>query len=47
MNDIGSNSAIWIPIIIWLLVQSFKVIFEVIKNKKIKNKKNKENGSII
>ena len=35
MNDIGSTSAIWIPIIIWFLVQSFKVIFEVIKNKKI------------
>lgn len=35
MNDIWQNSSIWIPVIIWFLVQSFKVIFELIKNKKL------------
>lgn len=35
MNDIWSNAAIWIPIIIWFLVQSFKVVYELIKYKKL------------
>lgn len=35
MNDIWQNSSIWIPVIIWFMVQSFKVIFELVKNKKI------------
>lgn len=35
MNDIWSNLAIWIPLIIWFLVQSFKVIYELAKYKKV------------
>ena len=35
MNDIWQNSSIWIPVIIWFMVQSFKVIFELVKNKKL------------
>lgn len=35
MHDIWNNSAIWIPAIIWFLVQSFKVIYELLKSKKI------------
>jgi len=35
MNDIWGNLAIWIPLIIWFLVQSFKVVYEVVKHKKI------------
>ena len=35
MNDLWGNLAIWIPLIIWFLVQSFKVIYEVVKYKKV------------
>lgn len=35
MNDLLDNLAIWIPLIIWFLVQSFKVIYELIKYRKI------------
>jgi acid phosphatase family membrane protein YuiD len=35
MNDLWSNASIWIPIIIWFLVQSFKVVYEIIKYKKL------------
>ena len=35
MNDLWGNLAIWIPLIIWFLVQSFKVIYEVAKYKKV------------
>lgn len=35
MNDLWSNLAIWIPLIMWFLVQSFKVVYEVVKYKKV------------
>lgn len=35
MNDLWGNLAIWIPLIIWFLVQSFKVVYELIKYKKL------------
>ena len=35
MNDLLNNLAIWIPIIIWFLVQSFKVVYEIIKYRKV------------
>lgn len=35
MEDMWGNRALWIPIIIWFLVQSFKVVYEIIKNKKV------------
>ena len=35
MNDIWGNAAIWIPIIIWFLVQGFKVVYELVKYKKL------------
>ena len=35
MNSIWENAAIWIPIIIWFLVQTFKVFYEIIKYKKL------------
>lgn len=39
MNDLLDNLAIWIPLIIWFLVQSFKVIYELIKYRKINIKR--------
>lgn len=35
MNDVWGNAAIWIPIIIWFSVQAFKVVYELIKYKKL------------
>lgn len=35
MNDLKQNSAIWISLIIWFLVQAFKVVYELIKYKKL------------
>ena len=35
MNDLWSNAAIWIPIIIWCIVQTFKVIYELVRYKKL------------
>ena len=35
MDNIWNNSAIWIPVIIWFLVQSFKVVYELVKYKKV------------
>lgn len=35
MNDLWNNLAIWIPLIIWFLVQSFKVVYELVKYKKV------------
>lgn len=35
MNNIWNNLWIWIPILTWFLVQCLKVIFELIKNKKL------------
>ena len=39
MNDLWGNAAIWIPIIIWFLVQTFKVVFELVKYKKLNIKR--------
>lgn len=39
MNDLWNNSAIWIPGIVWFLVQSFKVVYELVKSKKINIKR--------
>lgn len=35
MDSIWNNAAIWIPIIIWFLVQTFKVFYEIVKYKKL------------
>ena len=35
MNDLWKNATIWIPILIWFLVQTFKVVYEIIRYKKI------------
>lgn len=35
MNDLWNNLWLWIPLITWFVVQSLKVIFELIKNKKL------------
>ena len=35
MNSIWENEAIWIPIIIWFIVQTFKVFHEIVKYKKL------------
>ena len=35
MKSIWSNSAIWIPVFIWFLVQLIKVIIELVKYKKV------------
>ncbi len=35
MNDLWNNLTVWIPIIIWFFVQSFKVIYEIVKYKKV------------
>lgn len=34
-NNIWDNLWFWIPLITWLVVQSMKVIFELVKNKKL------------
>lgn len=39
MSDIWSNAAIWIPLIIWFLVQTFKVIYELVKYRKLNIKR--------
>lgn len=35
MGNILNNECIWIPVIIWFIVQSYKVISDLIKNKKL------------
>ena len=35
MNNLWNNVWLWIPLITWFVVQSLKVIFELIKNKKL------------
>ena len=39
MNDLWNNLGIWIPLIVWFLVQSFKVVYELIKYKKLNMKR--------
>lgn len=35
MDNIFNNECIWIPIIVWFIIQSYKVISELIINKKL------------
>lgn len=35
MNNVFNNECIWIPIIVWFMVQSYKVISELVINKKL------------
>ena len=35
MNNVFGNECIWIPIIVWFVVQTYKVISELIINKKL------------
>lgn len=39
MKDLWSNQGIWIPLLVWFLVQSFKVVHELIKYKKLNMKR--------
>lgn len=39
MIDIWNNSSLWVPVIVWFFVQSFKVIVELVKDKKINIKR--------
>ena len=35
MKDLWNNLAIWIPLLTWFLVQSFKVVYELAKHRKV------------
>ena len=35
MGALKQNAGIWIPLIVWFLVQAFKVIFDLVKYKKL------------
>ena len=35
MDSLGDNSAIWIPLIVWFIVQLYKFVYEFLKNKKV------------
>lgn len=35
MNNVFNNECLWIPIIVWFIIQSYKVISELIINKKL------------
>ena len=35
MKDLWDNLAIWIPLLTWFLVQSFKVVYELAKHRKV------------
>ena len=35
MHELKLNAAIWIPLIVWTIVQSFKFIFDLIEHKRI------------
>ena len=34
-NDILKNKCLWLPFVLWFLIQTFKVITDLIKNKKL------------
>ncbi len=35
MQDLKMNAAIWIPLIVWMIVQLFKFVFDLVEHKKI------------
>lgn len=35
MNDLWGNLSIWIPLIMWFSVQTFKVVYDILKYKKL------------
>lgn len=35
MNNVLNNECLWIPIIVWFIIQSYKVVSELIINKKL------------
>lgn len=34
-NDIIRNKCLWLPLVLWFLIQTFKVIVDLVKNKKL------------
>lgn len=38
-NEIIKNKCIWLPMILWFLIQTFKVIVDLVKNKKLNVKR--------